>query len=148
MSSETEFVSPSGTINAGSTQVYNFVSDIRNFSRFIPEETVKNWVADADSCSFEISPVGSVNVKLTERNPTSLVKFEGVALQNTAFRIWVQLKETETAVTRFRIVLRAELNPFYKMMASKAVSGFLERLVKEIEKVEDWEGFISDTQSP
>ena len=90
MSSETAFVSPAGTINAGTTLVYNFVSDIRNFSRFIPEETVKNWVVDADNCSFEINPVGSVTVKLTEKNPTSLVKFEGVALQNTGFRIWVQ----------------------------------------------------------
>lgn len=148
MSSETEFVSPAGTINAGTTLVYNFVSDIRNFSRFIPEETVKNWVVDADNCSFEINPVGSVTVKLTEKNPTSLVKFEGVALQNTGFRIWVQLKEAEPSVTRFRIVLRAELNPFYKMMASNAINKFLEKLVKEIEKVEGWEGFTSDTQSP
>ena len=148
MSSEAEFVSPAGTINAGTTLVYNFVSDIRNFSRFIPEETVKNWVVDADNCSFEINPVGSVTVKLTEKNPTSLVKFEGVALQNTGFRIWVQLKEAEPSVTRFRIVLRAELNPFYKMMASNAINNFLEKLVKEIEKVEGWEGFTSDTQSP
>ena len=148
MSSETEFVSPAGTINASSSLVYNFVSDIRNFSLFIPEETVKNWVADADSCSFEISPAGLVTVKVVERTPTSLVKFEGLALQNTGFRIWVQLKGAEPSVTRFRIVLRAELNPFYKMMASKTVAGFLEKLVKEIEKVEGWEGFISDTQSP
>jgi carbon monoxide dehydrogenase subunit G len=148
MSSETEFVSPAGTIKAGTTLVYNFVSDIRNFSRFIPEESVKNWVADAESCSFEINPVGSVTVKLTEKNPASLVKFEGVALQNTAFRIWVQLKDSEPTVTRFRIVLRAELNPFYKMMASNAINNFLEKLVKEIEKVEGWDGFTSDTQSP
>jgi carbon monoxide dehydrogenase subunit G len=148
MSSESEFISPSGTINASSSLVYNFVSDIRNFSRFVPEETVKNWVADSDSCSFEISPAGSVTVKLTERIPTSLVKFEGVALQNTDFKVWVQLKETDASVTRFRIVLRAGLNPFYKMMASNAISGFLAKLVKEIEKIEGWEGFISDTQVP
>jgi carbon monoxide dehydrogenase subunit G len=148
MSSETEFVSPAGTISADNTLVYNLVSDIRNFSRFIPEDTVTNWVADADSCSFEINPVGSVTIKLTERNPASLVKYEGVALQNTGFRIWVQMKEVEPSITRFRIVLRADLNPFYKMMASNAINGFLEKLVKEIEKVEGWEGFISDTQSP
>jgi hypothetical protein len=148
MSSESEFISPAGTINAGSALVYKFVSDIRNFSRFIPEETVKNWVADPDSCSFEINPVGSVNVKVTERTPDSLVKFEGVALQNTGFRIWVQMKEAEPSVTKFRIVLRADLNPFYKMMASNAITGFLAKLVDEIEKVEGLDELISDTQSP
>lgn len=147
MSTETEFTSPAGTIRLSCDKVYNFVSDIRNFSRFIPADSVTDWVADADSCSFEISPVGEATVKITERIPPTVVKFEGVALQNTKFRLWVQMKESEPSVTRFRIVLKAELNPIYKLLAGKPINDFLERLVSQIEKFDGWDEVITDTQS-
>jgi carbon monoxide dehydrogenase subunit G len=148
MASESEFISPTGTIAAECTKVYSFVSDLRNFTRFIPEETVTNWVADEDSCSFEVSPVGKASVSITERVPSTKVKFEGIALQNIGFRIWVQLIDAEPKVTRFRIVLKADLNTFYKMMATKPVNNFLGKLVKEIEKFDGWDDFKTDTQSP
>lgn len=147
MSTETEFTSPSGTIAQNCDKVYNFVSDIRNFSRFIPADSVTNWVADADSCSFEISPLGEATVKITERTPSTVVKFEGVALQSTNFRFWVQMKESEPTVTRFRIVLKAELNPFYKLLAAKPINNFLESLVGQIEKFDGWDEVLTDTQS-
>jgi carbon monoxide dehydrogenase subunit G len=148
MASESEFVSPTGTITADSTKVFSFVSDLRNFTRFIPEESVRNWVADKDSCSFDVSPVGQANVSITERVPITKVKFEGTALQNIEFRLWVQLIAEETDVTKFRIVLKAVLNPFYKMMATKPINNFLEKVVNEIEKFDGWDDFRPDTQSP
>jgi carbon monoxide dehydrogenase subunit G len=146
MSGETEFTSRTGTINRDIAAVYGFVSDIRNFNRLIPEDTVLNWVADADSCSFDISNLGSAKINIAERVPMTLVKFEGVAIQNTGFRLWVQLKEAEPSVTKFRLVIKADLNPFYKLMVSTPITNYLERLVGEIEKFEDWNGAISDTQ--
>lgn len=148
MGTETEFISPTGTIKHDCDKVYNFVSDIRNFSRFVPDDTVTNWIADADSCSFEVSPMGIAEVRITERTAPKLVKFEGVALQNTNFRLWVQMSECNPSETKFRIVLKAELNQFYKLIASKPVNNFLERLVDQIEKFEDWHEIAKDTQSP
>jgi len=148
MGTETEFISPTGTIGAGCDKVYTFVSDIRNFSRFVPADSVTNWVADADSCSFEVNPVGKANVNITLRTPPTAVKFEGVALQNTNFRLWVQMKESGPSETKFRIVVKADLNPFYKLLASKPVNDFLEDMVNRIEKFDGWDEVIKDTQSP
>ena len=148
MSTETEFISPTGTIRHDCDKVYNFVSDIRNFSRFVPAGSVTNWVADADSCSFEVSPMGFAQVRITERTAPKLVKFEGVALQNTNFRLWVQMSECNHSETKFRIVAKAELNQFYKLLATKPINDFLERLVDQIEKFEGWDETIKDTQSP
>lgn len=147
MGTETEFISPTGTIKHECSKVYNFVSDIRNFSRFVPEGSVTNWVADADKCSFEVSPMGQAEVRITERTPPKMVKFEGVALQNTKFRLWVQMNESNHSETKFRIVARAELNQFYKLLATKPVNDFLERLVDQIEKFEGWDEVVKDTQS-
>jgi hypothetical protein len=148
MGTETEFISPTGTIKHDCGKVYNFVADIRNFSRFVPADSVTNWIADADSCSFEVSPVGEANIRIVERKQPTVVKFGGVALQNTAFRVWVQLKEVGLSETKFRIVIKADLNQFYKLLAAKPVNNFLERLVDQIEKFEGWDEITKDTQSP
>jgi len=147
MSAETEFTSPAGTLMVDSGKVFNFVTDIRNFSRFIPADSISDWVADIDSCSFRVNPMGEVAVTLTEKTPATLVKFEGTAMQSIGFKVWIQLKETEPGHTKFRIVVRAILNPFYKLIATKPASDFLERLVSEIENFEGWDDVISDTQS-
>jgi len=148
MGTETEFISPTGTIKRDCDTVYSFVSDIRNFSRFVPADSVTNWVADADSCSFGVSPVGEAKITITERTPPSTVKFGGIALQNTNFRVWVQMKESEPSETKFRIVIKADLNQFYVLLATKPVNNFLERLVDQIEKFEGWDEIVKDTQSP
>lgn len=148
MADETEFISRSGTIKAPADKVFRFVGDIRNFGKFVPADTFKNWEADADSCSFEISPLGKASLTIAERDPESKVKYEGSAFNNTSFRLWFQFREPEEEVTRFRIIIRADLNPFYKLMAKGPVNEFLEKVVSEIENYNDWDDVVTDTQSP
>jgi hypothetical protein len=148
MADETEYISRPGTISAPAAKVFRFVRDIRNFGRFVPQDTFKKWEADADSCSFEISPLGKASIAIAERDPESKVKYEGSAFNNTSFRLWFQFREPEEGVTRFRIVIRADLNPFYKLMANGPVNEFLEKVVSEIENYNDWDEVFTDTQSP
>lgn len=119
--------------------VFNFVSDMRNFHRFIPGNTVKNWKAERDHCEFEVSPVGKAKIKLLESEPYSVVKFEGDGLNNTSFFLWVQIKEVAAGDSRVKITIKADLSPMIRTMASKPILDFLEKLVVGMESFEAWE---------
>jgi len=139
MSNLSVYESRTGKINCGSEPVFNFVADMRNFKRFLPEDKIQNWEASAGECSFEVSPVGRSEIKIVRRDPFDTVKYAGHGMNNTEFYIWVQLKEIARGDTRVKLTIKAGLNPGLKMIASKPINDFLEKLVQGMEKFSDWE---------
>ena len=55
------FESRSGNLTCNAEEVFTFVTDIRNFERFIPEGVINNWNAEKESCSFSVSMLGTVS---------------------------------------------------------------------------------------
>lgn len=127
------------SIDAGSSEIFDFLSDMRNFKRFLPEKTVQNWEASTDECSFEVTPVGRSVIKIMSKDPGNTVKYAGRGMNDTEFYIWVQLKELAEKDTRVKLTIKADLNPGIKLIASKPIKDFLEKLVSGMEKFDDWE---------
>ena len=133
-----KFESRVGKIAERNEPVYLFLNDMRNFKQFLPEGKVENWSAEKDSCSFEISPVGKAKLRIIESEPYTQVKYQGDGLNNTNFFLWIQLKEVSESDTMVKITIKAELNPMLKMMATKPLNDFLEKLVSGMENFKDW----------
>lgn len=138
MENLSKFESRVGRIEEKSEAVFTFLIDMRNFKQFLPDDKVQNWSAEKDNCSFEISPVGKAQLRIVDKEAYSVVKYEGQGLNNTNFFLWVQLKELSETDTRVKITIKAELNPVLKMMASKPLDDFLEKLVSGMENFSDW----------
>jgi hypothetical protein len=138
MAELSEFTSRTGKLNCSAEDVYTFVTDIRHFERFIPSGAFTGFRADADSCSFQVNPIGNVEIKLTEKLPHNKVLFHGNALQINNFFITLNISGTEMDKCETKILLNAELNPFMKMIASAPVKQLLEKLIGEMEKISDW----------
>ena len=123
-------------------EIFNFVTDIRNFHRFAPSGAIVDWNAEKESCRFEVPSIGNVNFKVTEKEQFSKVIFSGNALQNTSFSIVLNITENSNNLAEVIIDLQAELNPFLKMMAEKPIAQFLETLINEMEKFKGWKETI------
>ena len=67
MSNLSYFESRTGKLTCNAEEVFDFVTDIRNFEQFIPKGNINNWNAEKESCSFNISMLGTVSVRLTEK---------------------------------------------------------------------------------
>ncbi|HUS87587.1 MAG TPA: hypothetical protein VMW76_10125 [Bacteroidales bacterium] len=134
-----KFESRTGKICASDKVVYNFITDMRNFGRFIPGGTIENWNAATDSCSFELSPVGGVKLSIIGKEPFSTVKFAGDGLNNTRSYLWIQLKQVAENDTRVKITIKAGINPMIRVMAAKPIDDFLEKLVSGLENFSDWD---------
>ena len=133
------YESRTGKLATGSKQVFSFLTDMRNFRRFLPEDVIENWQASADECSFEVSPVGRSEIKIVRKDPHDTVKYAGYGLNNTEFHLWVQMKEVKEKDTRVKLTIKADLNPGLKMIASKPIREFLDKLVKGMEDFDGWD---------
>ncbi len=138
MSEISSFESRTGKVSCSAEELYNFVSDIRNFERFIPKDKVSNIKMDKDSCSFQVSMLGTVNVRISEKIKPVRVLFSGNALQVNDFSILLNILSTGTDKSEVKINLTAEMNTFLKMIATEPARQFLETLIKEMEKFRDW----------
>lgn len=138
MTDNSKFESRIVNLSCTPAEVFNFITDIRNFEQFIPEGNIKNWQASDDNCSFQVPPFGTASVRISERNPYSVVSYAGDALQKNDFELIVHISENMKKLADVSITLTAQLNPVLKMMAKGPIERFMETLVSEMEKFEKW----------
>lgn len=132
------FESRSGKLSCIAEEVFGFVTDIRNFERFVPKGTINNWQADKESCSFSVSMLGTVCLRLSEKDKFNKVVYAGDALKKNDFLLTINISENGIKPAEVKVLLSADLNPMMKMMAAKPIGQFLEMLITEMEKFRDW----------
>jgi len=132
---ETKFESRVGKINKGEQQVYNFISNFNNFKQFIPEDKVNDFQSNEDNCKFKVSGIGEVGLKIVEKLPTNMIKITGEGMANQSFVFWVQLKSISINDTRIKLTIKTDMNPMLKMMASRPLQNFLDKLVDAMEQM-------------
>jgi carbon monoxide dehydrogenase subunit G len=133
------FESRTGKLTCTPSEIFDFVTDIRNFKQFVPDgASISNINIDSKSCSFNISPLGNVNFCLSEKEPHHKVVYSGSALQTDDFSLTLNIRETAAGKAEVHIKLAAKLNPLLKMMVAKPVGSFLEKVIDEMEKFQGW----------
>ena len=109
----TEFVSEIKTIPYNEDRVYAMLSDLSNLERVkdrIPQDKIKDFEFDSDSCSFAVDPVGKIRFEIVEREPNKTIKFTTTNSPVPLF-LWIQLKQREENDTRLKMTIRADLYP-------------------------------------
>ncbi len=133
----TSFESNIKTIPYSQETVYSKLSDLSNLENVkerIPQDKIKDFQFDTDSISFSVSPVGNVSLRIIEREPCKLVKFE-TANSPVPFNMWIQLVALDEENCKMKITVKAELNPFIKGMVSKPLQEGLEKMADMISQI-------------
>ncbi len=138
MENKSQYESRSGSLSCTSREVFDFVTDIRNFKQFIPDGKINNWKSDKDTCSFNVAMVGNINVRLAGKEPYSRVVFKGDALKENDFSLVLNISEGTEYMADVKVLLEAELNPMLKMVANKPIIQFLDILIREMENFREW----------
>lgn len=130
----TDFLSEVKSIPYDSERIYAMLSDMSNLEKIkdrIPQDKIKNFEFDSDTCSFAVDPVGKITFQIIEREPCKTIKFT-TTNSPVPLTLWIQLKQIEEADTRMKITLRADLNPFIKPMVSKPLQDAVDKLSQVI----------------
>lgn len=126
----TEFVSEIKTIPYNEDRIFVMLSDLSNLERVkdrIPQDKIKNFEFDSDSCSFAVDPVGKITFQIVEREPNNTIKLTTTNSPIPLF-LWIQLKQVAENDTRIKLTIKADLNPFIKPMVSKPLQDALDKI--------------------
>lgn len=132
------FESRTGKLTCNSQELYDFVTDIRNFRQFVPEGTINDLQIEREACSFTVPPLGNINMSLLHKDPHNKVVYNGTVFQSNEFSLNLNIREDSSGKAEVIVKLSANLNPILKMMASQHIERFLEILINEMEKFRDW----------
>ena len=130
----TKFESRIGKLDTSGEKAFGFLSDFRNFSRFIPEDKVKEWEASAEQCKFTVDGIGKAGLKIIEKEPDKLIKISSDGTAGIEFFFWIQIKEIDEKDTRIKLTIKADLNPMMKMAAAKPLKSFVNLMIDKIEE--------------
>lgn len=139
---KSEYKSRIGKLSCSPGEAFYFVTDIRNLKRFIPQGTVSNLKVDKDSCSFDVSMLGSVNINIADKKAPEKVTYAGQAANVNDFSLVLDISDTGDNKAQARVSLVADMNPFMKSMADKPIAQLLESLIGSMEKFNDWHDVI------
>ena len=82
---------------------------------------IDEFMADSESCSFKISPIGTISLRIVERDENKTVKI--VSDQGPInFTIWVQTLPLNEYSSKLRLTIHTELNMVMKMMLDNKLS--------------------------
>lgn len=125
-----EFTSEIKTIPHSDALIYTVLSDLNNLELVrdrIPEDKIKDFTFDTDSCTMDVPPVGKVKFVIISREPNSCIKFEAEQLP-VNINLWIQLKATQADETKMKLTVKADLNPFLKPMVSKPLQQGIDKI--------------------
>ncbi|MCC8133736.1 MAG: SRPBCC family protein [Tannerellaceae bacterium] len=126
----TEFVSEVKQIPYNDDQIFAMLSDLSNLERVkdrIPQDKIKEFTFDSDSCSLAVDPVGTITFEIVEREPNKTIKFT-TTNSPVPLHLWIQLKQVAELDTRMKLTVRADLNPFLKPMVSKPLQDAIDKI--------------------
>lgn len=117
-------------IHRPASMIYNLIADFSNFTPILKDK-VENWEATRDTCSFTAKGF-NVSLRIVEREENKLVKIEGEDGTPFDFKLWIQLREIDSADTRMRLVLNVKLNMMMKMMLGKKLENGIDEMAENI----------------
>lgn len=142
MAERSTFESRTGKLSCSASKAFDFLTDLRNFKRFIPGNTISNLVLEVDSCSFRVDMLGIVKIHISEKTRPEKIVYSGIVPQVKDFSLTVNIKDVPPENSEAKLYIMAEINPFLKMMAAEPIRKVLGTIIDEMEKFREWEGAI------
>ncbi len=121
-------------INKPASEIFSFLSDFNNFQKLMPPQ-VTNWKSTADECSFTISGMASIGMKIVEKIPNTLIKIISNGKVPFEFTLNIPLIENSPTQTTGQLIFESDLNPMMAMMVEKPLRNFFNLLAGKMKEV-------------
>jgi hypothetical protein len=117
-------------------KIYNFLSNLNNFEKLMPEQVI-NWKSTDNSCSFTIKGMTDLSMKISEKIPYSKINIIPGEKAPFHFSLECHLMKHNDNMTNAQIIFNAELNAMMKMLAAKPLQNFVNMLASKLKELGD-----------
>jgi len=123
--------SPKITVNKSSQEVFDFLTDIKNFETLMPENISKFEVLDNDKFLFALKGMPEIILQKKEAiTPNKIIL--GASGGKLDFSLTGNISETEGNKSNVQLVFDGDFNPMMAMMIKGPISKFIETLATNI----------------
>ena len=121
-------------INNSAENIFNYLSDFKNFEKLMPEQ-VTNWTSTSDECSFSIKGMATIGMKIIEKIPFSKITINSNGKVPFEFQLFVFITEKDATNSAGQLVFESDLNPMMKMMVVKPLGNFFNMLAHRMKSI-------------
>ena len=117
--------------------VYRNISDLSNLERVrdrIPQDKLQDFQFDSDSVQVSVSPVGTIKLRICEREENKCVKFE-TEQSPLAFNLWIQVLPVDSASSKMKVTVKADIPFMLKGMVSGPLQDGVEKIADALSKI-------------
>ena len=123
--------SPVVRLQKSRSEVFEFLSNLENFERLMPDSIQTFQVLDTDTFRFGLKGMPEIVLKRKEQQVPDFITL-GAASDKLPFTLRASLKELGPQETEVRLDFDGEFNAMMAMMIKNPLSNFLEALASKL----------------
>jgi energy-coupling factor transporter ATP-binding protein EcfA2 len=128
-------MTPHERVAAGIAYVVAIAKDTMPEEARQQAEKIKDMTFDADSLSVNVPPVGSIRLRIVDRDEPKCIKFESEQ-SPIPFNFWIQLLPVTSTTSKMKLTIKAELNMFIKQMVKKPLQEGIEKIADVLQMIQ------------
>jgi len=126
--------SPKVSVDKSAQQLFDSLSDVKNFEKLMPETIAKFEVTGEDSFIFGLKGMPEIKLKMKDKSaPNKLVL--GAASDKLPFTLTAKIDETSADKSDVQLFFEGEFNAMMAMMVKGPISKFIETLAGNMNKL-------------
>ncbi|MEP3838989.1 MAG: SRPBCC family protein [Algibacter sp.] len=125
--------SPKISVKKSPEDVFNFLSDIKNFESLMPEKISKFEVLAEDKFLFALKGMPEIVLKKKEVTPPNKIVL-GAAGGKIDFSLIANIIQIDAETSEVKLDFKGDFNPMMAMMIKSPITKFIETLVTSIPK--------------
>ena len=117
--------------------VYRNISDLSNPERVrdrIPQDKLQDFQFDSDSVQVSVSPVGTIKLRICDREENKCVKFE-TEQSPLAFNLWIQVLPVSDTTSKMKVTVQADIPFMLKGMVSGPLQDGVEKIADALSQI-------------
>ena len=117
--------------------VYRNISDLSNLERVrdrIPEDKLQDFEFDSDSVQVSVAPVGTIKLRIIEREENKCVKFE-TEQSPIPFNLWIQVLPVSETESKMKVTVKADIPFMLKGMVSGPLQDGVEKIADALSQI-------------
>lgn len=117
--------------------VYRNISDLSNLERVrdrIPQDKLQDFQFDSDSVQVSVSPVGTIKLRICEREENKCVKFE-TEQSPMPFNLWIQVLPITASESKMKVTVKADIPFMLKGMVSGPLQDGVEKIADALSQI-------------
>lgn len=132
-----KFESSIKTIPYPQENVYRNISDLNNLARIrdrVPNEKIQEFTFDRDTVSVAVPPVGTISLRIIEREEPKCIKFE-TAQSPMPFNLWIQILPIDEKTSKMKVTVKADIPLMLKAMVSGPLQDGVDKVADALAQI-------------